>query len=630
MNTEPTGGGQPPQRPTIGDGRYELVSLLGRGGMAEVYRATDLRLGRTVAVKRLRANLAGDQTFQVRFRREAQSAASLNHPAIVAVYDTGEEPDPGGTGLMVPYIVMELVHGRTLRDISREGRKILPERALEIVATVLAALDYSHRAGIIHRDIKPANVMLTPAGDVKVMDFGIARAMADASATMTQTAAVVGTAQYLSPEQARGEQVDARSDLYSTGCLLYELLTGRPPFVGESALSVAYQHVREQPAPPSAYDAEIPGEIDAITMKALAKSTEERYQSAAEMRADISRALQGQTVHAPVVSGPPTDETENILPTESTAPPTTVTPAVRTDEESDDEGSGRKAALWVAIIALVVAVIIAALVVGPRLLSSDAPAQVEVPRVVGVSLEQAKSELQAHHLSAGSVDHENSKTVKEGTVLRQGTPPGRMVDENSTVDLVVSSGTKTAVVPDVTTLSLAAATAKLEGLGFDVTPKKDEKSTEEEDQVTRTDPAAGETLPVGTDITVYYSTGYIEVPSVVGEKRKAAVHHLKEQGFNVVPSMQESDAPKNTVIRQDPVSGTKRPYGSYVTIYLSLGPEPTPTTPTITEPTTTAPTTTAPTTTAPTTTAPTTPTTTEPSTTEATTQATATKATNGN
>src|SRR5919202_670780 len=281
---------------TVG-GRYELDGLLGRGGMAEVRRAVDRRLGRPVAVKQLRTDLAMDPTFQARFRREAQSAAGLNHPTIVAVYDTGEEQDPR-TGVSIPYIVMELVEGSTLRDVLRDGRKILPERALELTQGVLDALSYSHKAGIIHRDIKPANVMLTPTGGVKVMDFGIARAVADTSATMTQTAAVIGTAQYLSPEQARGETVDARSDLYSTGCLLYELLTGRPPFVGESPVSVAYQHVREQPLPPSSFDPDIPPEVDAVVLKSLAKSREERYQTAAEFRADIEAALAGRPISA--------------------------------------------------------------------------------------------------------------------------------------------------------------------------------------------------------------------------------------------------------------------------------------------------------------------------------------------
>ena len=283
-------------QPRLLGGRYELDGIVGRGGMAEVYRARDIRLDRIVAVKTLREDLARDQTFQARFRREAQSAASLNHPSIVAVYDTGEDDTGGGH---IPYIVMEYVDGRTLRDLLREDRRLLPERALEITDGVLRALDYSHRNGIVHRDIKPGNVMLTRDGKVKVMDFGIARAVSDAQATMTQTAQVIGTAQYLSPEQARGERVDARSDLYSTGCLLYELLTGRPPFLGDSPVAIAYQHVRENPVPPSRVDPEVPQWADAIVLRAMAKDPRDRYQSAAEMRQDIQRALQGVPVAAP-------------------------------------------------------------------------------------------------------------------------------------------------------------------------------------------------------------------------------------------------------------------------------------------------------------------------------------------
>ena len=281
-------------------GRYELGSVLGRGGMAEVYLAHDTRLGRTVAVKTLRADLARDPSFQARFRREAQSAASLNHPAIVAVYDTGEDYVDG---VSIPYIVMEYVDGSTLRELLHSGRKLLPERSLEMTIGILQALEYSHRDGIVHRDIKPANVMLTRTGQVKVMDFGIARAMGDSGMTMTQTAAVIGTAQYLSPEQAKGEQVDARSDLYSTGCLLYELLTVRPPFVGDSPVAVAYQHVREEPQPPSDFDPEITPEMDAIVLKALVKDPDYRYQSADEMRADIEACLDGQPVAATAAMG---------------------------------------------------------------------------------------------------------------------------------------------------------------------------------------------------------------------------------------------------------------------------------------------------------------------------------------
>src|SRR5262249_52094723 len=285
-------------QPRLLGGRYELDGIVGRGGMAEVFRARDIRLDRVVGVKTLRDDLARDQTFQARFRREAQSAASLNHPSIVAVYDTGEDM-VGSTP--VPYIVMEFVDGRTLRDLLRDDRRLLPERALEITDGVLRALDYSHRNGIVHRDIKPGNVMLTRSGEVKVMDFGIARAVADSQMTMTQTAQVIGTAQYLSPEQARGERVDARSDLYSTGCLLYELLTGRPPFTGDSPVAIAYQHVKEDPLPPSRLAREVPAWADAIVLKAMQKAPGARYQSAGEMRNDIQRALSGAPVAAPML-----------------------------------------------------------------------------------------------------------------------------------------------------------------------------------------------------------------------------------------------------------------------------------------------------------------------------------------
>src|SRR5580698_5829257 len=265
-------------QPRLLGGRYELDGVVGR------------------------ADLARDQIFQARFRREAQSAASLNHPSIVAVYDTGEDM---ATGLPVPYIVMEYVDGRTVRDLLQDGHRLLPERSLEIIDGVLRALDYSHQAGIVHRDIKPGNVMVTRNGDVKVMDFGIARAMSDAQSTMTQTAQVIGTAQYLSPEQARGERVDSRSDLYSAGCLLYELLTGRPPFTGDSPVAIAYQHVRENPIPPSRVDPEIPRWADAIVLKAMAKDPAARYQSAGEMRSDIQRGLAGMPVAAPPSSSYP-------------------------------------------------------------------------------------------------------------------------------------------------------------------------------------------------------------------------------------------------------------------------------------------------------------------------------------
>ncbi len=284
--------------PRLLSNRYELGETLGYGGMSEVHHGKDVRLGRDVAIKVLRADLARDPQFQERFRREAQNAAALNHPAIVAVYDTGETRTDYGP---LPYIVMEYVDGRTLRDIVKGEGPLPPKRAMEVMADVCAALDFSHRHGIVHRDVKPANVMITKTGAVKVMDFGIARALSDGQAAVTQTAAVIGTAQYLSPEQARGEAVDARSDVYAAGCVLFELLTGEPPFTGDSPVAVAYQHVREDPKPPSALNPRVPPTLDAIVLKAMAKGPANRYQSSAEMRGDLVRVLSGQRPGAPMV-----------------------------------------------------------------------------------------------------------------------------------------------------------------------------------------------------------------------------------------------------------------------------------------------------------------------------------------
>src|ERR1700727_3598999 len=328
-------------QPRLLGGRYELDGVVGRGGMAEVYRARDIRLDRIVAIKTLRADLARDPIFQARFRREAQSAASLNHPNIVAVYDTGEDM---ATGTPIPYIVMEFVDGRTVRDLLQDGHRLLPERSLEIIDGVLRALDYSHTAGIVHRDIKPGNVMVTRNGDIKVMDFGIARAVSDAQATMTQTAQVIGTAQYLSPEQAQGKRVDARSDLYSAGCLLYELLTGRPPFTGDSPVAIAYQHVSENPIPPSRIDPEIPPWVDAIVMKSMAKDPAHRYQSAGEMRNDIQRGLAGMPVGAPPSGSYPRTQrmgSQTMIAGQGGGP-TSAIPAYQYGPPEDDYDDGQR------------------------------------------------------------------------------------------------------------------------------------------------------------------------------------------------------------------------------------------------------------------------------------------------
>jgi eukaryotic-like serine/threonine-protein kinase len=561
-------------------GRYELGEMLGRGGMAEVRKGTDSRLGRVVAVKRLRTDLASDATFQARFRREAQSSASLNHPAIVAVYDTGEETASDGSGVAQPYIVMEYVAGRTLRDIVREGRKILPERALEITSGVLSALDYSHRAGIIHRDIKPGNVMLTPSGDVKVMDFGIARAISDASSTMTQTAAVVGTAQYLSPEQARGETVDSRSDVYSAGCLLYELLTGRPPFVGDSPVAVAYQHVREPAVPPSDHDTELPEAIDAIVMKALAKRVEDRYQSAAAMRSDIERYLAGRPVHA--VAPPP-------LPT-TTIPSTAATAfgAPLPDDDEEDHTRSRKA-LYVLLGLLLLGLIAAGAFLLPSLFESP-PEQVRVPDLIGLTEDEARAEIGNAGLAVGSVDFREDENVRANRVIEQDPNRDTFEDPGTEIDLVISSGKPLVDVPFVVGRPRSAAAAALRDAKLEVT-MQERDSDEPAGQVLSTDPPAGDSVPEGSLVTVFYSDGPEEVPGVIGLKQGQAEQVLRDAGFDprVVEST-DTKQPKGTVIDQSPGAGEDAREGSPVTIVVSAFEKPTESpSPTETPPETTPP-----------------------------------------
>jgi len=553
--------------------------------MAEVRQATDVRLGRTVAVKRLRTDLAADPTFQARFRREAQAAAGLNHPNIVAVYDTGEEMAPDGTHVQ-PYIVMEYVAGRTLRDVLNDGRKVLPERALELISGVLAALEYSHRAGIVHRDIKPANVMLTPTGDVKVMDFGIARAVEEGSSSVTQTAAVVGTAQYLSPEQARGETVDFRSDVYSTGCLLYELLTGRPPFVGDSAFSVAYQHVREQADPPSLHNPDLPPALDSVVMKALSKRVEDRYQSAAQMQADVRRHLDGLPVEAPtaVVPRPP------VAPA-SAAGATSIFSAAA---EQGDEQEERRSRWPLVLLGLVLlALLIGGLLYGTRLLGSTDPGTVTVPSVRNLTLAQAEQRLTAEGLELGPVRREADDNVRRGLVVSQDPGARQRVESGSEVALVVSAGSDMVTVPYVLGLSREEAQARLAEAGLDATFTARE-SDEPKNTVIGTQPNIADSVPAGSTVTVFVSTGPVEVPNVVGlTERQATARLVAAELRYVIERDPTTPAERGRVLAQDPNGLTEVPRGSTVTITVSSYEEPTPTptqTPTV-EPTTPVPTT---------------------------------------
>ena len=526
-------------QPRVLGGRYELGRIIGRGGMALVSQARDLRLGRDVAIKELRTDLAGDPTFQARFRREAQAAAGLNHPNIVSVYDTGEEMDPQSQ-TPVPYIVMELVQGRTLRDILRDGRKILPRRALEFTVGVLEALAYSHKSGIIHRDIKPANVMLTSTGIVKVMDFGIARAVSDTSSTMTQTAAVIGTAQYLSPEQARGESVDARSDLYSTGCLLYELLVGRPPFQGDSPVSVAYQHVRERPVPPSQLDPEVTSAMDAVVLKALAKNPDDRYPDAEAMRDDVTRILEGR----PVLAGPPLAApgvTSANQPTEVMA--TIAAPAVadelppEDDDAEDAEKPKNRARLWwtIAIVALVIVGIVATVFLMQQ--RDTGPKQVQVPALTNETQAQAESSLQALGLTPVVETFNGANDTTVGRVTQTDPVAGTTVDEGSKVTLRVNVGPKMIQVPTgLTGLTFEEAKQRLVDAGFNaasITPvdAQDEPSTAKADSVVKVSPAEG-TQAAATDIiTLSVATGRATVPYVRGMTYDSAVSELRTAGF---------------------------------------------------------------------------------------------------
>jgi beta-lactam-binding protein with PASTA domain/tRNA A-37 threonylcarbamoyl transferase component Bud32 len=568
-------------QPRLLGGRYELDGVVGRGGMAEVYRARDLRLDRIVAVKTLREDLARDQTFQARFRREAQSAASLNHPSIVAVYDTGE--DNAGPS-HVPYIVMEYVDGRTIRDLLRDSRRLLPERALEITDGVLRALDYSHRNGIVHRDIKPGNVMLNRSGEIKVMDFGIARAVSDAQATMTQTAQVIGTAQYLSPEQARGERVDARSDLYSVGCLLYELLTGRPPFTGDSPVAIAYQHVRENPIPPSRVDPELPAWADPIVLKAMAKDPADRYQSAAEMRSDIQRALGGYPIAAqmpaPVgYAGQGTRRMEMGGQTQMQRSTGAIPPYEYGQQDGGPPGGPgrRQRAVWPWIVALVALIVIAAGYIAYKTISghttSNNTATVKVPLVVRDQLSQATKALHKAGFIVNPVSHQTptGKPFQVTSISPQG---GSSQPKGSTVTVNYNVRPGAQSVPIVRGLTVQAAQAALKNAGWtnvQVNPNPIASLNVPKGDVTGTNPPAGTTVPLTQQIILNVSGGGTQVPDVQFLSPGAAISKLNAAGlghFVVSNVAGPPGATPGTVYKTSPPAGRVVLPGQTVTIYV--------------------------------------------------------------
>jgi serine/threonine-protein kinase len=590
----------------LGD-RYQVGELLGRGGMAEVHEGRDLRLGRRVAIKILKPELARDPAFLARFRREAQSAASLNHPNVVAVYDTGEDVlGEGPTAETVPFIVMELVEGITLKELITSGNKLVPERALEITSGILAALDYSHRHGIVHRDIKPGNVMLTTTGAVKVMDFGIARATADAGQTGTSTSTVMGTAAYLSPEQAQGLSVDSRSDLYSTGVVLFELLTRRPPFVADAPVAVAFAHVNEPPPVPSAVDPTLPLQVDPIVARALAKDPAQRYQTAVEFRADVERAIAGvpvtRVMPVPPRAGPDAQATSvlgGIDPyataamAATAAGPTGAMPPVIPGGAGDPYAApdpmattaqvepARKGGVLkgFSIAALIIALLGVGVWLGVRLLGSAGTETVAVPRLEGLTVAKAESALRDVGLLLGGPEVKVSDLPKD-TIISQDPRTGELVAVGSLVDVVVSAGKEQVPVPDLIDLaSESDARRALAEAGLTLGTVTPEDSDRPEGTVLRQEPAPYETVDAGSVVDIWVSNALVEVPDVVGRTEAQARTDLFNLGFEVAygPELETTQFAPGTVADQTPVGGEKAKKGSLVTLTLAKAPAPTPT-----------------------------------------------------
>ena len=618
------------------NGRYELGGLIGRGGMADVHRGLDTRLGRTVAIKLLRPDLARDPQFQARFKREAQAVAALNHPSIVAIYDTGEHTVPDGShdSTRVPYIVMEFVEGKTIRDLIRAS-DVSIDQAIDFCLGVLAALEYSHKAGIVHRDIKPANVMYCEGSNsVKVMDFGIARAIADSSATMTQTQAVVGTAQYLSPEQARGETVDARSDLYSAACLLYEMLTARPPFIGDSPVSVAYQHVREIPEPASSVNPKVSPALDSVLAKALQKNRADRFQDAAAFRRALRAARAGVPVPDVPATEAPTDPNDHIpapdpateafaftgagflddAPTgrlrvssneHSNGPALPAQATAYQPQEADElplglppererstrQKSRRRA--WTATLVIFTLVVLAG--AGLWLYNTvnrpaPAAAKVQIPVVAAMTESAALQELYGANLRP-QIKRSQDDSVPKGTAIGTDPAAGTSLDPNSEVLLNISDGPSAVKVPanlPGKTEAAARDVLRQSGLVGAPTTTMANSATVPAGLVITTSPAAGQSVAVGSTVEIVVSTGKVAMPELRGRTRAEAEAALKDLGL--VPNVQEvenSQVEAGRVTDQsDPVNAAVE-QGKTINIVVAKDPPP-PVTPTPTPtPTTT-------------------------------------------
>lgn len=606
------------------NGRYIVGELIGRGGMADVHLGVDQVLGRKVAIKLLRPEMARDPMVQARFRREAKAVAGLNHPNIVSVYDTGEENrEINGSFVDLPFIVMEYVSGRTLRDLHRAG-EITVDLAVDYVLGVLEALEHSHAMGIVHRDIKPANIMVTTQGALKVMDFGIARALADSSSTMTQTQTVVGTAQYLSPEQARGETVDARTDLYSTGCLLYELLTGRPPFTGDSPVSVAYQHVGEHAPAPSSLKSTLPPIFDDVVLKALAKDREDRYADAPAFAVALRNARNGipmapeeLTTVMPPEPGPDTVSLFAAASAEPEHPSHTgyLEPVAaeqhwdeqpmwepgRTAPVDDYRAKSKKA--WTVVLSIIM---VLALAVGGLFFYNWMQAEaarnalVMVPSLANMTQVEAEAALTELELIPKPEDVFDDK-VKSGSVVSSDPTAQAQVVKGTAVTLLVSKGPESLKIP--TTLEGATevtARETLKEMGFTIgSVTRTNDPTIPAGSLVGTEPSLGSQAKSGSKVDLILSTGLVVVPPLLNLTEDEARELLSDPkvGLKIVVETEETPpgAEAGAIIRQDPESGSTSPQGGTVTVTIAETPAVPPDTPPTSTPPTAPPASTPPT-----------------------------------
>ncbi|HUG33067.1 MAG TPA: Stk1 family PASTA domain-containing Ser/Thr kinase [Acidimicrobiia bacterium] len=553
--------------PSVLNERYEITSHIARGGMADVYEGRDTELNRTVAIKVLHSQFSADEAFVKRFRREAQAAANLSHPNIVGIFDWGQSE---GTY----FIIMEIIEGRSLRDVLKSEGALLPRRATEIAAETAAALSVAHQAGLVHRDVKPGNVLLAKDGTVKVTDFGIARAWDD-SQELTRTGAVIGTATYFSPEQAQGASADVRSDVYSLGVVLYEMLTGRPPFTGDSPMSVAFQHVSTEAPAPNSLNPDVPDSLNSVVMKAMRKDPNARYQSAEEIRQDLLSVLQGENVMiAPVVANGPGDDSATRMLT-GTIPPATVPPDEVYRELEDEPRSQLPFILTAfALLATLAILFFVMFNLGNR---EDEVALVEVRNVEGMEMDEAEALLIADGLLV-NVEFENSDDFEQRIAIRTDPPAGEMVEKGSEVDLYISIGSERIPVPAVVGLPEAQARQEIMDAGLTVGEVEERPDPDfAEGVVIETNPAAGVEIGPSIPVNLVVSSGpeVVIVPDVTDITEREAITELTALGLLFTVNEEYNDeVAEGIVIRQDPPADTEGIAGDTVLLVVSLGPEP--------------------------------------------------------